>query len=87
MIKELKYFFYIVSIILFIFFILKYYFSDENIKASYRTTQLFEKNLLLNDDLKLLDNDTKDTVEYIENKLNKNKKKYRFWELLIDHEK
>ena len=34
MIKELKYLLFVVTIFLFVFFILKYYFSDENIKKS-----------------------------------------------------
>ena len=37
MLKEIKYLIFIVIITLFIFFTGKYYFSDENIKKSYRS--------------------------------------------------
>ena len=37
MIKELKYFFYLLTIFLFVFFCVKYYFSDDHIKKSYRS--------------------------------------------------
>ena len=37
MLKEIKYLIFIVIILLFIFLTGKYYFSDENIKKSYRS--------------------------------------------------
>ena len=37
MIKELKYLFFILTIFVFIFLTLKYYFSDNNKKNSYRS--------------------------------------------------
>ena len=46
MIKELKYFFYIFTIAVFIIFIANYYFSDENKKNSYRSIELFEKRII-----------------------------------------
>ena len=86
MIKELKYFFYILTISLFIFLNLKYYFSDKNMKNSYRSLQSVEKKMIdysLN--LKLLTNDTLKIIEYIDNTDTK-KKSYHFWKLL-DNEK
>ena len=88
MIKELKYFLYTITIISFIFFILNYYFSDENKKNSYRSTKIFDTKIVkYSETLQTLENDTENIVEYIENTFNKNKKKYRFWELIIDNDK
>ena len=83
--NEFKYFFYVFTIIGFIFFIGKYYFSDKNKKNSYRSTKLFEKKIIeYSNNLKTLDSDTDNIIEYIENSQIKDKKKYRFWELLIN---
>ena len=46
MIKELKYFFYIFTIIIFIIFIGNYYFSDKNKKNFYKSMKLFEKRII-----------------------------------------
>ena len=55
MIKELKYFLYAITIIGFIFFILNYYFSDENKKNSYRSIKIFDNKIyLINQDNRLL---------------------------------
>ena len=43
MLKEIKYLLFIVVILLFIFFTGKYYFSDENIKKSYRSYKDIDK--------------------------------------------
>ena len=88
MIKELKYFLYTVIIISFIFFILNYYFSDENKKNSYRSTKIFDTKIVkYSETLQTLESDTENIVEYIENTFNKDKKKYKFWELIIDNDK
>jgi len=88
MIKELKYFLYAVTIIFFIFFILNYYFSDENKKNSYRSTKLFDSKIIkYSNTLQNLESDTENIVEYVENNFNKDKKKYKFWELIIDNDK
>tara|TARA_B100001996_G_C18585241_1_gene563916 strand:- start:373 stop:633 length:261 start_codon:yes stop_codon:yes gene_type:complete len=83
MIKELKYLFYIFTIFLFFFVTIKFYISDENKKISYRKFQLIEKKV---EDaakkLPLLKNDTENIIEYVENTVNKDKKKFYFWELL-----
>ena len=85
MIKELKYFFYIFTIIIFIIFIVNYYFSDENKKNSYRSIKLFEKRIIeYGSKLQTLESDTDTIIEYVENTKNKDKKKYKFWELLFD---
>ena len=88
MIKELKYFLYTITIISFIFFILNYYFSDENKKNSYRSTKIFDTKIVkYSETLQTLERDTENIVEYIENTFNKDKMKYKFWELIIDNDK
>ena len=88
MIKELKYFLYVITIIGFIFFILNYYFSDENKKNSYRSTKIFDTKIVkYSETLQTLESDTEIIVEYVENTFNKDKKKYKFWELIIDNDK
>ena len=83
MLKELKYFFYILTIFIFIFFIGRYYFSDQNKKIIYRSINKMDKNIeKLSKNLHILKSDTKNIIEYVENDKNKKKKKYHFWELL-----
>ena len=85
MIKELKYLFFLIIIFFFIFFTARYYFSDENIKKSYRSlSSIDEKINNIEKDLILLENDTKNIIEYVEFKNNKKKNKYSFWELLYN---
>ena len=87
MIKELKYFFYTITIISFIFFVLNYYFSDQNIKNSYRSITIFDNKLFTNTkNLKILVSDTEKIIDYVEHNLDKDKKKYKFWELISDNE-
>ena len=83
MIKELKYVFYLITIFFFIFFISRYYFSDEYKKKSFRSLSSIEDRI--NDfskNLVILENDTNDIIEYVEYQKDKNKKKYHFWKLL-----
>ena len=86
--KELKYLLYIFTIFGFFIFVGNYYFSDENIKKSYRSTKLYDNKITeYSNNLQILKSDTEDIIEYVGNTLNKDKKKYRFWELLINNEK
>ena len=88
MIKEIKYFFYVFTIILFIFLSLKYYFSEAHKKKSYRSIQIIDKYIVAySEKIPLLKSDTEKIVEYVKNINNINKKKYHFWELLFDNEK
>ena len=88
MIKELKYFLYAITIIGFIFFILNYYFSDENKKNSHRSTKVFHNKIIkYNNILQSLASDTESIIENVENSFNKDKKKYKFMELIIDNDK
>ena len=83
MIKEIKYFTFIVIIIIFIIFTLKYYFSDTNIKNSYRALNNINKKIeLYLNDIPNLKSDTENIIEYINETNTKKKKKYSFWNLL-----
>jgi len=83
MLKEIKYLIFIIIIILFLFFTGKYYFSDENIKKSYRAYKnIDEKIKVYSKDLPILENDTQDIIEYVKQTNKKKKKKFNFWKLL-----
>ena len=87
MLKELKYLLYLFVIILFFFLSLKYYFSDDNKKNSYRSyKQVDEKIISYSQNIILLKSDTIDIVEYAEKAIDKNKKKYNFLELIDNYE-
>ena len=80
--KELKYFFYVATILGFLIFVGSYYFSDNNKKNFYRSTILYDGKLIeYNKELLKLESDTEDIIEYVKNDLNKDKKKYKFWDL------
>ena len=79
--RELIYFLYVVTILGFLIFVGNYYFSDNNKKYSYRSVQLYDNKISNFNDLKLLSSDTENIIQYVEDDLNKDKKKYRFWEL------
>ena len=82
MLKEVKYLVYIFFICLFLFLTVKYYFSDTNKKKTYRTLNNFDKQINnYQKKLPVLDDDTKNIIEYVEQKDTK-KKKFNFWKLL-----
>ena len=84
MLKELKYLFYLIIIFFFLFFTLRFYFSEDNYRNSNRAvTNIDEKILSYEGRLLKLKSDTDNIIEYVEYK-NKNKKKYSFWELLYN---
>ena len=87
MLKELKYLLYLLVITLFFFLSLKYYFSDDNKKNSYRSyKQVDEKIISYSQNIILLKSDTIDIVEYVEKTIDKNKKNYNFWKLINNNE-
>jgi hypothetical protein len=87
MLKELKYLLYLLVITLFFFLSLKYYFSDDNKKNSYRSNkQVDEKIINYSQNTILLKSDTIDIVEYVEKTIDKNKKNYNFWKLINNNE-
>ena len=83
MIKELKYFFYLLVIFVFLFFTIKYYFSDLNKKKTFRAINNLSSSIEeYSSNLKVLSNDTDNIIEYVENNTNTEKKKFYFWNLL-----
>ena len=87
MLKEIKYLIFLLIISLFIFFTMKYYFSDANIKKSYKSlNNINEKIEIYSDKLPVLENDTKNIVEYVEQNNVKKKKKFNFWKLLENND-
>ena len=83
MLKEIRYLIFIIIIGLFLFFTGRYYFSDENIKKSYRSYKnIDEKIKVYSKDLPLLENDTQNVIEYVKQTNKKKKKKFNFWKLL-----
>ena len=85
MIKEFKYLFFLIVIFFFFFLTLKYYFSDQNQKNTYRSLSKLEKNIKnLQYNILILENNTETIIEFVEYKKNKKSKKYSFWELLYN---
>ena len=83
MLKEVKYLFFIIVIIIFIYFTGTYYFSDENIKNSYRSLKNNDEKIkIFSKNLPVLENDTQDIIEYVNQTNKKKKKKFNFWKLL-----
>ncbi len=86
MLRELKKLFFIFFICIFIFFTGKYYFSDANKKKFFRSLKNIDKKINTHSDrLPILENDTLNIIEYVENS-NNNKKKFNFWKLLENNE-
>ena len=83
MLKEIKYLIFIIVILVFIFFTGRYYFSDENLKNSYRSFKNNDEKIkLYSENLPVLENDTKDIIEYVKQTNKDKKKKFNFWKLL-----
>ena len=87
MYNRIKNAFFLIIFFIFIFLILKYYFSEQNIifinqsRSSYETSLDNDKN-----NLPVLKNDTNNTIIYVSDLENfKNKRKKRFWEKLISN--
>ena len=87
MIKEIKYLLFTLVIILFIFFSGKYYFSETNKKKSYRSLNTIDQKIdIFSEKLPILEDDTKNIIEYVEQSNKKKKKKFNFWKLLESNE-
>ena len=87
MLKDIKYFIFIFIICLFLFLTGRYYFSDANKKNSYRSLQNIDQKI--NDyakNIPVLEDDTKNIIEYVEQSSTKKKKKFNFWKLLETNE-
>ena len=87
MTKELKYLFYILVILLTLFLTIKYYFSDDNEKNSYRSVKKIDQIITKHSEkLILLKNDTSEILEYVEPSTDKDKKNYNFWKLITNND-
>ena len=87
MLKEIKYLIFILIIFLFLFFTIRYYFSDANKKNSYRSLNTMDDKIETYAlKLPVLENDTKDIIEYVEQSNKEKKKKFNFWKLLESNE-
>ena len=87
MIKEIRYLIFILIICLFLFLISRYYFSDANKKNSYRSLQNIDQKInTYSKNIPILEDDTKNIIEYVEQSSTKKKKKFNFWKLLETNE-
>ncbi len=83
MLKEIKYFIFIIVIGFFLFFCVRYYLSDDNRKKSYRSfNSIDEKINIYAEKLPILKDDTTNIIEYVEQSNTNKKKKFNFWKLL-----
>ena len=83
MLKELKYLFFLIIIFVFLFLVVDFYFSNDNKKNSYRSLKLInKKNIIYFQELVILKDDTKDSIEFFEKKNNEKIKSYNFWKLI-----
>ena len=89
MLKEIKYVVYLLTIFFFIFFVIKFYLSENNIKWSNKIILQYQNILdkkFIN--LPIIKDDTNDIIEYTsEIEDFKNKKQRKFWDLLKTSEK
>ena len=87
MIKEIKYLIFITIIITFLFLTVRYYFSDKNKKNSYRSLNNINSKInLYTENLPILENNTKNIIEYINENEAEKKKKFNFWKLLYKND-
>ena len=89
MIKKIIKTIYVLVVFLFIYFVFKIYFSENNIKEINKNRLNIEENLKKSlSNLPVLENDTKDIIEYNSNfDIKKSiKKKRNFWKLLSINE-
>ena len=89
MLKEVKYVVYLLTIFFFIFFVIKFYISEDNIKRSNKVIFQYKNELDKRfSNLPIIKDDTNDIIEYTnEVEEFKNKKQRRFWDLLKTNEK
>jgi len=84
MLKEVKYVVYLLTIFFFIFFVIKFYLSENNIKWSNEVILQYQNILDKKfDNLPIIKNDTNNIIEYTsEIEEFKNKKQRKFWDLI-----
>tara|TARA_B100001057_G_scaffold64840_1_gene58583 strand:+ start:33 stop:296 length:264 start_codon:yes stop_codon:yes gene_type:complete len=87
MFKEIKYLIFVFTIFLFLFLSGRYYFSDANKKNFYRSLATIDKKInSYAEKLPILEDNTKNIIEYVEQTDNKKKKRFNFWKLLDSDE-
>ncbi|HJO75956.1 MAG TPA: hypothetical protein QF658_00195 [Pelagibacteraceae bacterium] len=89
MLKEVKYVVYLLTIFFFIFFVIKFYLSEDNVKWSNKVIlqyqNILDKKII---SLPIIKDDTNDIIEYTrEIEDFKNKKQRKFWDLFKTNEK
>jgi hypothetical protein len=89
MLKEVKYVVYLLTIFFFIFFVIKFYLSEDNVKWSNKVIlqyqNILDKKLI---GLPIVKDDTNDIIEYTDEIEDfKNKKQRKFWDLFKTNEK
>ena len=83
MLKELKYLLHLLTIFIFFFILLKFYLSDSYEKKLYHSLNNYDEVIKkYSKNLPLLENDTQNVIEYVDNNTDKSKKKYKFWKLI-----
>ena len=89
MLKEAKNVVYLITIFFSIFFVVKFYLSENNIKLSNKVMLQYQNELDRKfNNLPIIKDDTNDIIEYT-NEIEefKNKKQRKFWDLLKTNEK
>ena len=87
MYKEIKYLIFVFIIFLFLLMTGRYYFSETNKKKSYKSLISIEDKInIYADKLPVLEDDTKNIIEYVEQSDKNQKKKFNFWKLLNANE-
>ena len=89
MLKEIKHVVYLLTIFFAIFFVTKFYLSENNIKLSNKVMLQHQNELDKKfNNLPIITDDTNDIIEYT-NEIEefKNKKQRKFWDLLKTNEK
>jgi hypothetical protein len=89
MLKEVRYVVYLLTIFFFVFFVIKFYLSENNIKWSNKVIlqyqNILDKKFI---GLPTIKDDTNDIIEYTsEIEDFKNEKQRKFWDLLKTSEK
>ncbi len=87
MYKKIKNIFFLIIFFSFIFFVTKYYFSEQNIIFTNKSRSLYLTTISLDrNNLPVLENDTSNIIIHINDLENfNNKRKKRFWEDLISN--
>ena len=89
MLKEVKYVVYLLTIFFFIFFVIKFYLSENNIKKSNKVIIQYQNKIDKKfNNLPIIKSDTNNIIEYTnEIEKFKNKKQRKFWDLIKTNEK